>query len=55
MSPGIHVLILLKKCTLLVFGGENFHEFRSFVAIHESFLRESLGVASFGTAKASSL
>ena len=33
--------------------GENFHEFRGFVAIRESFLREIWGVVSFGVAKAS--
>ena len=27
-------------CTVGTFEGENFHEFRSFVAIRESFLRE---------------
>ena len=32
---------------------KNFREFRSFVAIRESFLCEIWGVASFGVAKAS--
>ena len=35
------------------FEGENFREFRGFVAIHESFLREIWGMVSFGAAKAS--
>ena len=34
------------------FKRENFHEFRGFMAIRESFLREIWGMASFGTAKA---
>ena len=35
------------------FEGENFREFRGFVAICKSFLRKIWGVASFGTAKES--
>ena len=37
------------------FEEENFHEFRGFVAIRESFLREIWDVAFFGTAQASNL
>ena len=36
-----------------LFEGENFREFRGFVAVRTSFLREILGVASFGVAKTS--
>ena len=35
------------------FEGEDLREFRGFVAVRESFLREIWGVASFGTAQAS--
>ena len=50
--------LLLAKLTSTVFSrklfkGENFHEFRGFVAIRESFLREIWGVVSFGAAKVS--
>ena len=37
------------------FEEENFHEFRGFVAICESFLHEIWDVAFFGTAQASNL
>ena len=33
------------------FEGKNFHKFRGFVAIHESFLREFWGMVSVGVAK----
>ena len=37
------------------FEGENFHEFRGFVAIHEAFAAKFGCMVSFGTVKASNL
>ena len=54
-SPPNGILCTRKKIphSGKLFEGENFCELRSFVAVHESFLREIWGVASFGVAKTS--
>ena len=54
-SPPNGILCTRKKIPYSgkLFEGENFCEFHGFVAVHESFLREIWGVASFGTAKMS--
>ena len=45
----------LTYCIAATFEGENFHEFRGFLGICESFLSKLRGVASFGAAKVSNL